>query len=48
MPPKYGVISKAWAQKPLVEDINDGPSATLDIYLLSSDLNGKLTTASQR
>ena len=47
MPPKYGVISKAWAQKPLVEDINDGPSATLDIYLLSSDLNGKLTTASQ-
>ena len=47
MPPKYGVISKAWAQKPLVEDINVGPSATLDIYLLSSDLNGKLTTASQ-
>ena len=47
MPPKFGVISKAWAQKPLVEDINDGPSATLDIYLLSSDLNGKLTTASQ-
>ena len=47
MPPKYGVISKAWAQKPLIEDINEGPSATLDLYVLSSDLNGKLTTASQ-
>tara|TARA_R110000787_G_scaffold3010_4_gene11494 strand:- start:2634 stop:4490 length:1857 start_codon:yes stop_codon:yes gene_type:complete len=47
MPPKYGVISKAWAQKPLISDVDTSPSATLDIYLLSSDINGKLTSASQ-
>ena len=37
MPPKYGVISKAFAQKPLISDVDTSPSATLDIYLLSSD-----------
>lgn len=46
MPPKYGVISKAWAQKPLVSDETTNTNTTLDIYVLSADINGKLTSAS--
>ena len=46
MPPKYGVISKAWAQKPLVSDETTNINTTLDIYVLSADINGKLTSAS--
>ena len=42
MPPKFGVISKAWTQKPNADEAN----TTLDIYILSSDSNKKLTTAS--
>lgn len=43
MPSKYGSITKAWTQKPTAGDAN----VTLDIYILSSDINGKLTTASE-
>lgn len=43
MPSKYGSITKAWTQKPTAGDAN----VTLDIYVLSSDINGKLTTASE-
>ena len=42
MPPKYGIISKAFTQKPNAEDAN----TTLDLYVLTNDLNNKLTTAS--
>ena len=31
MPPKFGVISKAWTQKPNADEAN----TTLDIYILS-------------
>ena len=43
MPPKYGIISKAITQKPKAND----PNTTLDLYVLSTDLNGKLTYPSQ-
>jgi hypothetical protein len=43
MPSRYGSITKAWTQKPTAGDAN----VTLDIYVLSSDINGKLTTASE-
>ena len=42
MPSKYGIISKGWTQKPNVEDGN----TTLDLYVLTNDINNKLTTAS--
>jgi hypothetical protein len=42
IPPKYGVVSKALTQKPNAEDAN----TTLDLYVLTNDLNNKLTTAS--
>jgi len=42
MPPRYGVISKALTQKPNAEDAN----TTLDLYVLTNNLNNKLTTAS--
>ena len=42
MPPKYGIISKAITQKPKAND----PNTTLDLYVLSTDLNGKLTIPS--
>ena len=49
MPSKYGKVTKAWTQKPTANDgemrINNG-NTTLDIYVLSTDSNGKLTTAS--
>jgi len=43
MPSRYGSITKAWTQKPTAGDAN----VTLDIYVLSSDINGKLTDASE-
>lgn len=42
MPPKYGGISKAFIQKPLVN--NTG--ADLDLYILTSNTNGNLITTS--
>ena len=42
MPAKFGIISKAWTQKPEADTAN----TTLDLYVLSSDAEGKLTTAS--
>ncbi len=42
MPAKFGIISKAITQKPKAND----PNTTLDLYVLSQDLNGNLTYAS--
>ena len=42
MPPKFGIISKAWTQKPEADTAN----TTLDLYVLSTNANNKLTTAS--
>jgi hypothetical protein len=42
MSPKYGVISKAYTEKPKVDDAN----TTLDLYVLSQNSNGNLTNAS--
>ena len=42
MPPKYGVISKAYTQKPNVEDY----LSSLDLYVLSLDSSSKLKTSS--
>ena len=42
MPAKFGIISKAWTQKPEADTAN----TTLDLYVLSTDAEGKLTTAS--
>ena len=42
MPGKYGIISKAYAQKPLSQQEN----TTLDIYVLSSDGAGNLAAPS--
>ena len=43
MPAKYGVISKAYTAKP---EARTNSSATLCVYILSSNINGNLTTAS--
>ena len=42
MPSKYGTISKGWTQKPNADDGN----TTLDLYVLSNNLNNKLNLAS--
>jgi hypothetical protein len=42
MPGKYGIVSKAFTQKPKPEVSN----TTLEIFVLSYDVNKKLTTAS--
>ena len=42
MPAKYGVVSKALTQKPNANDAN----TTLDLYVLTNNLNNKLTIAS--
>lgn len=42
MPPKFGVVSKAYTQKPKA---NENLTA-LDLYILSQDQNGKLRVAS--
>lgn len=42
MSPRYGIIAKAYAEKPKADDAN----TTLDLYVLSYNSNGNLTTAS--
>lgn len=42
MPPKYGIISKAFIQKPKADESR----STLDLYVLTYDINSKLTLAS--
>ena len=42
MPPKYGGVSKAFIQKPLVNDTG----ADLDLYVLTQNTNNNLTTTS--
>ena len=42
MSPKYGVVAKAYVEKPKAEDAN----TTLDLYVLSYNSNSNLTTAS--
>jgi hypothetical protein len=42
MPPKYGVVAKAYTEKPKVDDVN----TTLDLYVLTYNSLGNLTTAS--
>jgi len=42
MPPSYGTIARAHTQKPLAND----PNTTLDLYVLSFDLNKKLVNGS--
>ena len=42
MPAKYGKISKAYTQKPQADEAN----TTLDLYVLTDNINNNLTTAS--
>ena len=42
MPPKYGVVSKAFTTKASVKN----PDTILDLYILTQDLNGNLTKSS--
>lgn len=42
MPPKYGTVAKAYTEKPKADDAN----TTLNLYVLSYNSNGTLTTAS--
>jgi hypothetical protein len=42
MPPRFGVIAKAYTEKPKANSVN----TTLDLYVLSYDSNSNLTTAS--
>ena len=42
MPAKFGNIAKAWTQKPNATD----PNTTLDMYVLTYNVNQNLTTAS--
>jgi hypothetical protein len=42
MSPRYGVVAKAYTEKPKADDAN----TTLDLYILTYDSNKKLTTAS--
>ena len=42
MSPKYGVVAKAYTEKPKADSAN----TTLDLYVLSYNSNGNLTTAS--
>lgn len=42
MSPRYGVVAKAYAEKPKADDAN----TTLDLYVLSYNSDGNLTTAS--
>ena len=47
MPPKYGNIAKAYIEPTKVKNISAGESnSILDLYVLTYDINGKLTTAS--
>jgi hypothetical protein len=42
MSPKYGIVAKAYTEKPKADDAN----TTLDLYVLSYNSNGNLTNAS--
>ena len=47
MPPKYGVISKAYIEKTKLENVGAGEiPSTLDLYILSQNSNSKLINAS--
>jgi hypothetical protein len=47
MPPKYGNIAKAYIEPTKVKNLSVGESnSILDLYVLTYDINGKLTTAS--
>ena len=47
MPPKFGNIAKAYIEPTKVKNISAGESnSILDLYVLTYDINGKLTTAS--
>lgn len=47
MPPKYGVVSKAYIEKTKLENVQIGEiPSTLDLYVLSQDSNKKLSNAS--
>jgi len=47
MPAKYGVISKAYIEPTKAQSVASGAAASiLDLYVLSFDLNNKLTNAS--
>lgn len=47
MPPRYGNIAKAYIEPTKVKNISAGESnSILDLYVLTYDINGKLTTAS--
>jgi phage-related baseplate assembly protein len=47
MPAKYGVISKAYIEPTKAQSISAGESqSVLDLYVLSYNVNNKLTTAS--
>jgi len=47
LPSRYGIISKAFIEKSKVQNISPGETpSTLDLYILSYDINRNLTTAS--
>ena len=47
MPPKYGVISKAFIEKTKLDNVLQGEiPSTLDLYILSQNASGKLSNAS--
>jgi hypothetical protein len=41
MPPKYGVVAKAYTEKPKIDDAN----TTLNLYVLTYNVDGNLTPA---
>jgi len=47
MPPRYGVVSKAYIEKTKIENVMAGEiPSTLDLYVLSQNASGNLSTAS--
>ena len=46
MPPKFGVISKAYIEKPKLTDDQVSTIETLNLFILSQNLNGQFSTAS--
>ena len=47
MPSKYGAVSKAFIEKSKLQNIQPGTTpSTLDLYILSQDVNGNLSNAS--
>lgn len=46
MPPKYGVVSKAYIEKTKLKNVQSGEiPSTLDLYILSQNVNGNLANA---